>query len=127
MTEEQFDAMVIERVKAIVDCISKGDFDKLSALTLSIGFEDEEPEKDGAEWLQQWFKEVFELWGENHGKEYVVDSFNEMGLELDERDYKHTLATYHVVGHGEFIPLWFIMDMYLNDNNEFITEFVVNI
>lgn len=127
MTQEQFEITATERVKSIIDYISQGKFDQLSSVTLIDSSWCEETQADGIRTFEEWLNTCLALWSEDEGKEFVVDAFHESGLELDPLENGRSFATYTATSHGEELDFWFEIKLYVNDQDELISEFHINI
>ena len=126
---EQLAVKAKERVKAIIDLISQGEFDKLSSVTLiaSSWCNDSGTQEGGMQEFAEWLREQFELWKEDFDKEFVVDPFDEKCLDLGDFVNERYFAVYNPTSHGEEIDFWFEIKIWLNEKDELISEFNVNI
>lgn len=129
MTEELLEAKAKERVKSIIDYISQGEFDKLSSVTLieNSWCGDGGTQEEGIASFEEWLGEQFELWKEDFDKEFVVDLFDEKCLDLGDFVNGRYFATYNPTSCGEGIDFWFEIKMWLNEKDELISEFNINI
>lgn len=129
MTEEQLAADAKERVRSIINFISQGEFDKLSSVTLiaSSWCGKGSTQEDGIKAFENWLKELFEAWEEDFDQKYVVDPFDEACLDLGEFANGQYFATYNPTSHGEELDFWFEIKLRLNEKDELISEFNVNI
>ena len=126
---EQLEVKAKERVKAIIDLISKEEFDKLSSVTLIANSwcNDSGTQEGGIKEFAEWLREQFELWKEDFDKEFVVDPFDEKCLDLGDFVNERYFAVYNPTSHGEEIDLRFEIKMWLNEKDELISEFNINI
>ena len=128
MTEEQLETAAKERIKAIIDYISRGEFDKLSSVTLiEDSWCDDGTQEDGINAFKEWLKEQFALWEEDFDKKFVVDPFDEACLDLGDFVNERYFAVYNPTSHGKEIDFWFEIKLYLNDNNELVSKFNINV
>lgn len=129
MTEEQFAANAKEKVKSIINYISGGDFSKLSSVTLiaSSWCNDSGTQEGGIKEFAEWLREQFELWKEDFDKDFVVDPFDEKCLDLGDFVNERYFAVYNPTSRGEGIDFWFEIKMWLNEKDELISEFNINI
>ncbi len=129
MTQDNFEVLAVERVKAIVDCISAKKYDELSAITLiedswcGDSGQQEEAVKNFAEWLDG----QLELWAEDEGKEFVVDPFKRENLELDDLNEGFSCSTYSPASFGEELDFWFEIEFHLDDDDNLVSVLNVNI
>lgn len=126
---EPLEVKAKERVKAIINLISQGEFDKLSSVTLieSSWCNDSGTQEGGIKEFAEWLDEQFKLWEEDYGKKYVVDPFDEACLDLGDFVNDRFFAVYNPTSNGEEIDFWFEIKMWLNEKEELISEFNVNI
>ena len=126
---EQLEARATERVKSIIDLISKEEFDKLSSVTLieSSWCGNGGTQEDGINEFAEWLREQFELWKEDFDKDFVVDPFDEKCLDLGDFVNERYFAVYNPTSRGEGIDFWFEIKMWLNEKDELISEFNINI
>lgn len=124
----QLEARAAERVKSIINLISQGEFGKLSSVTLiESSWCGGGTQEDGIKAFEEWLKELFEAWEEDFDQKYVVDLYDENRLDLGEFVNGRYFAVYNPTSYGEELDFWFEIKLYLNDNNELISEFNVNI
>ena len=132
MTDEQLEAAAKERVKAIIDYISRGEFDKLTSVTLIASSWCNDGDKvgtqeDGIKEFAEWLKEQFELWKEEYDKDFVVDPLDEACLDLGDFVNDRYFAVYNPTSSGEGIDFWFEIKLWLNEKDELISEFNINV
>lgn len=129
MTQEQYEVKAKGIVKSVVDCISQGAFDKLSSVTLidSSWCGDDGTQEDGIKTFAEWLKEQLECWSEDYGREFVVDPFDEECLDLDKLENGRAVPTYYPTSHGGQLDFWFEIYMRVDDNDDLISEFNINI
>ena len=126
---EQLEVRAAERVKAIIDLISQGEFDKLSSVTLiaSSWCSDSGTQEGGIKEFAEWLREQFELWKEDFDKDFIVDPFDEACLDLGDFVNERYFAVYNPTSHGEGIDFWFEIKLWLNEKDELISEFNINV
>ncbi len=129
MTQDNFEVLAVEKVKAIVDCISAKKYDELSAITLiedswcGDGGQQEDAVKNFAEWLEG----QLDLWAEDEGKEFVVDPFKRENLELDDLNEGFSFLTYSPTSFGEQLDFWLEIEFHLDDDDNLTSMLNVNI
>ncbi len=129
MTQDDFEVLAVEKVKAIVDCISAKKYGELSAITLiedswcGDGGQQEDAVKNFAEYLD----EQLDLWAEDEGKEFVVDPFKRENLELDDFNEGFSFLTYSPASFGEPLDFWFEIKFHLDDDDNLVSVLNVNI
>lgn len=126
---EQLEVKAKERVKSIIDLISQGKFDKLSSVTLiaSSWCNDSGTQEGGIKEFAEWLREQFELWKEDFDKDFVVDPFDDACLDLGDFVNDRYFAVYNPTSNGEEIDFWFEIKLWLNEKDELISEFNVNV
>lgn len=129
MTKQQLETAAKERIKSVVDCISQEEFDKLSSVTLieDSWCGDGGTQEDGIKEFAEWLKEQFELWEEDFDKKFVVDPFDEARLDLGDFVNDRYFAVYNPTSHGEETDFWFEIKLWLNEKDELISKFNVNV
>lgn len=129
MTEQQFEIKAIENVKQIINYIVNEEYSKLHRITNinSSWYQDGETQIDGMERFGEWLKGQLEMWSEDEEKEFVIDTFNEKNLEIDEFEGDYVFATFNPTSNGEVLDFWFEIQLRIDENDVLTSEFNVNI
>ena len=129
MTQEKFEMMATERVKQIVNCISREEYDRLLSVTQidNSWCGEGGTQADGINAFTEWLKEQFALWTEEDGKDYVVDLFDKKWLQLDKLESNYAFATYSATSHGEMLDFWFEFELTVDENEQLTAVLNVNI
>lgn len=128
MTQEKFDILATEKVKALINFIASKNYNKLSSVMLidNSWCGEEKTQEKGIAVFVKWMTEQLALWAEDYGKEFVVDPFDEKKLRIGKLDNGHSFTTYFPTSFGEELDFWFEFDFHINDD-ELISKFNINI
>lgn len=129
MTQREFEIIASAKVKEIVNCISWGEYDKLSTVALISNYWcfDGKNQAEGISEFAEWLQGQLELWSEEDEKEYVIDLFDEAYLQFDKLENNYSFATYTAASHGEALDFWFEFELSLDENGQLTAVFNVNI
>lgn len=118
MTNKEVKKLAIEKVKAIINLLAAKDYKGLAKVTnISSSWIDEgKTSEDGCIEFGEWLDEQLDMWAEDEGKKFVIDTFEEDGIiyfsdDLDEDDklFEDNIfrANYRATSHGEELDFWF--------------------
>ena len=129
MIKQQFKIKATENVKQIINYIANEEYSKLHTITNinSSWCEDGETQTEGIERFGTWLKEQLEMWSEDEEKEFVIDSFKEEYLEIDDFEGNRVFATFRPRSKDEELDLWFEIEFTIDKNGNLISVFNVNI
>ena len=117
MTNKEVKTLAIEKVKAIINLLAAKDYKGLAKVTnISSSWIDEgKTSEDGCIEFGEWLDEQLNLWAEDEGKEFVIDTFEEACIEdLDEFEVDEdgeAFVTYNPTSHGEELDFWFEIEI----------------
>ena len=129
MIEQQFEIKAIENVKQIINYIVNEEYSKLHIITNinNSWCKDGETQIQGMERFGEWLKGQLEIWSEEEEKEFVIDTFNEKYLEIDEFEGDHAFVTFNPTSNGEVLDFWFEIKFTIDETDELTSEFNINI
>ena len=129
MTEQEFVVKATELIKQIVDAIADKEYAKIAAFAQidSSWIDPGKTQEDGFLEFGEWFNEQLVMWEEYENRSFVVDHFNESCLGKIEMEKDQTLVTYDPTNSGEALDCWFEIRLEVDDNEQMLATFNVNI
>lgn len=129
MTEQEFIVKATELVKQIVDTIADKEYAKLASFVQIDSSWMESGQTQEAAFLAfgEWLDEQLAMWEEDEERKFVIDHFNEDCLEDIELEDDKSFVTYNPTNSGEELDLWFEIDFKIENSEQIMATFNVNI
>lgn len=118
MKQEEFRAVVRETVKALIDSIAAGEYDKIPD-NVDIDeswYSDGMTREEALAEFKDWLEGQLAFWNEKYDADYVFDAFRDESLNRDEwgewiededGSEEQDFVEYQPTSHGEDIDFWF--------------------
>lgn len=118
MKQEEFRAVVRETVKALIDSIAAGEYDKIPN-NVDIDeswYSDGMTREEALAEFKDWLEGQLAFWNEKYDADYVFDAFRDESLNRDEwgewiededGSEEQDFVEYQPTSHGEDIDFWF--------------------
>ena len=126
MISETDNIIIKDRVKMIVDLISKKEFEKLHqyAYINKSWRSNGETNEEGFKKFGKWITGQLDMWAEDEGNDFVVDAFEEDNLEIDELPNGIYNCSFQPTSYGGELDFWFEFKISIAELEK--TEFNVN-
>ena len=129
MKEQQFKENITKKVKQIIDFIANHEYSKLHTITNinSSWFGDKKTQVEGIEIFAEWLEEQLKIWSEDEEKEFVIDPYNEKYFTIQHLKGNQAFGVFEPHSHNEKLEFWFEFHFLINENDNIISEFNINI
>lgn len=129
MTEQEFIVKATKLVKQIVDAIADKEYAKMASFAQidSSWVESEQTQEEAFLAFGVWLDEQLAMWEEDEQRKFVVDHFDESCLEDIELINNRSFVTYNPTNSGEELDFWFEIIFEIENNEQIIATFNINI
>ncbi len=129
MTQIEFETKAKSLVRTLINYISCNEFSEIAKVAKidSSWCSDGKTQEEGIKSFEEWIKGQLQLWAEDYGKDYVIDSYNENKFNLGILKNNRSFSEYTPTSYGEDLDFWFELDIKVNEDNNLSLCFNVNI
>lgn len=127
--EQQFKGNITKNVKQIIDFIANHEYSKLHIITKinSSWFGDKKTQNEGIEIFAEWLEEQLKIWSEDEEKEFVIEPYNEKYFTIQHFEDNQVYIVFEPHSHNEKLEFWFEFHFLINENDNIISKFNINI